>query len=490
MLKTQELLERLDLIEREQYADMIKQVNIPDFYKCIAQFSGLPISKVSDDAIAEYLTTWARNKYRFYKMLGNSLRLDQAFKYIRQGKDLKGDFDLLGKAYPAYYYWLKQFRSCTKNKIENDDLSWQLKDTLNDLQFNVIGSSLTHFFKSKIDAPDELVTKIGRLFENDEIEATYTISIHPVDMMLASENPYDWNSCYRLELDRSDSHADGCLAAALDDTSLITYVWDNEGEFSLYDNFKFKKVRYYRMRGWIAIEKEWKAIHFCGVYPGRSNYDDAFLQQLREIPEALVAKHAGVANSWRKNVYVQVKSGDWTNNRAQVKCLRDKYYGYSEFEDDKIYVNTELLPEPKGVIDSNDFHQLNIYTYNEYITCPCGCGTLLVGSDECVDEYEEGWYYNGEGFICDSFYQQEAEYKWCPYRDDYCTCGCYEDEGCDTECYTWQDNNPICSLDESEDCLDFDSEYVKEGIMQACEQCCSECPMWEKHKAKMEAEEE
>lgn len=488
MLKTQELLERLDLIDREMYADMIRQVNIPDFYKCIAQFSGLPISKVSDDAIAEYLTTWAKNKYRFYKMLGNSLRLDQAFKYERQDKNLRNDFDLLGKTYPAYYYWLRQFRTCTKNKIEADDISWQLKDVLNDLQFDIVGSSLTHFFKSKINAPDELVTKIGRLFENDTIEATYTISIHPVDMMLASENPYDWNSCYRLELDRSDSHADGCLAAILDDTSLITYVWDNEGEFSLYDQFKFKKIRYYRMRGWIAIEKEWRAIHFCGVYPGRQNYDDAFLQQLREIPEALVSKHTKTPNTWRKNIYVQVKSGDWTNNRAQVKCLRDKYYGYSEFDEDKIFVNSTLVPEPKEVQNSDDFKPIVITPYNEYITCPCGCGTLLVGSDECVDEYEEGWYYNGEGFICDNFYQQEAEYKWCPYRDEYCSCNCYEDESCDCECEIYQDNNPVCSLDNDYECEDPDFNEVKDGVMQACEGNCASCWRWERHQEAMKEE--
>lgn len=488
MLKTNELLERLDLIDREMYADMLKQVNIPDFYKCIAQFSGLPISKVSDHAVAEYLTTWAKNKYRFYKMLGNSLRLDQKFKYERQDKNLKGDFELLAKEYPAYYFWLKHFRSSTKNKIENDDLSWQLKDSLNELQFNIIGSSLTHFFKSKLNAPDELVTKLGRLFENDTIEATYTISIHPVDMMLASENPYDWNSCYRLELDRSDSHADGCLASILDTTSLITYVWDNEGEFSLYDQFKFKKIRYYRMRGWIAISEGWEAIHFSGVYPGRQNYDDAFLKQLREIPEALVAKHMKVSNTWRKNAYVQVKDETWTHNRAQVRCYRELYYGYSEFDEDRVYVNNDLLPLPEGVQNVSDFKPLVIKTYNEYITCPCGCGSLLVGSDECVDEYEEGWYYNGEGFMCDNFYQQEAEYKWCPYKDDYCTCGCYDDEECCCDCETYRDNNPVCSLDEEYECEDPDYEMVNNGVMQACEGNCAECWRWQQEQEAMKEE--
>ena len=81
MLKTQEILDKLNIEEREQYKDMIAAINIPDFYKCIAQLSGLQISKVSDDAIFSYLYTWCKNKYKYFKMLGNKTRLDQKFIY-------------------------------------------------------------------------------------------------------------------------------------------------------------------------------------------------------------------------------------------------------------------------------------------------------------------------------------------------------------------------------------------------------------------------
>ena len=90
------------------------------------------------------------------------------------------------------------------------------------------------------------------IFENDTITGTYTISIDPVDMMLASENPYNWQSCYRLETPNEASHADGCLAAILDSSSLITYIWDKEGKFNLY-NHDLKCIRYKRIREWIAI---------------------------------------------------------------------------------------------------------------------------------------------------------------------------------------------------------------------------------------------
>ena len=36
------------------------------------------------------------------------------------------------------------------------------------------GSSVTYFFKKYLNAPDELVTAIGRIYENQEIEGAYS----------------------------------------------------------------------------------------------------------------------------------------------------------------------------------------------------------------------------------------------------------------------------------------------------------------------------
>ena len=64
MLRTQTLIEKMD----KKYEPMLKQVNITDFTKCIAQFSGLQIQNIPDNVIEEYLTKWAINKYRFFQM--------------------------------------------------------------------------------------------------------------------------------------------------------------------------------------------------------------------------------------------------------------------------------------------------------------------------------------------------------------------------------------------------------------------------------------
>ena len=282
------------------------------------------------------------------------------------------------------------------------------------------------------------------------VEGIYTISIDPVDMMLASENPYNWQSCYRLAVDNDCSHADGCMAAILDDSSLITYVWNREGKFSLYNEYEFKNVRYYRMREWISISPNQTAIHFNAIYPGK-RYSEDFEKSLRKIVEDLVNKDA----TWKKNDY-------WDTN-----CNREQPYGYGEFDCYRIY----KIKDAKDEIWE---------TYNEQILCPCGCGDYLAGSD--WDDDYDGYEYNGEGFIAENFYPKEDDRNWCEYCDDYCE----RDEDCD-DCPHWNRAHPVCELNDDYDCSnsdeaeDDDKFDPYENNIVHCGDHCEGCPLYKIH---------
>ena len=422
------MLNKNDLLKDvtdEKYIPMLKEVNIPDFTKCIAQFSGLHIKDVSDEVIKEYLLTWARNKYKFYKMLGNKLKVDNLIQYDTQELDVEAKINELRKEFPAYALWLEGFRRADKNKMSRRDISYSLERTVDELfpQCNIDGCTITHFFKRYLQAPDELVTSLGRIWENQKIEGTYTISIDPVDMMFASENPYNWTSCYRLELCNDGSHADGCVAAILDNSSLITYVWNREGKMSLYDTYDFKCIRYFRMRQWIAISPKETAIHFNKIYPGKS-YSADFEKQLRKIVENLINKDAV-----------------WTRNESyQTNCHRSEPYGYGEYSYNYIY----------KIKDSEDEIW---FVYNEPIKCPCGCGGYIPGSDDAEDDDGDIYDYNGDGFTAENFYFREPEGEWCDYLDDYCT----DYENCEG-CVYWNRCHPECELD-----VDHTCEYADEA---------------------------
>ena len=424
---------------------MIEQVNIPDFYKCIAEFSGLGINEIDDYQMGEYLTTWAKNKYRFWKMLGNKIRVDQSFTYKKLRDNIKQEINDLEISYPTYSLWLDAFRRMTKNEIEMSNLEWSIRDKIPKIfpQTKLEGYSLTGFFKRMLNAPDDLITKLGAIFENDTIQATHTISIDPVDMMLASENPYDWDSCYRLETENTSSHADGCMAAVLDTKSLITYVWNNEGKLNIYDKYDFKNVRYKRMRQWIAISDKMTTVHFNTIYPGKT-YDDELEKSFREAVEIIVANYLEIRNMW--------KPLDWSSS---CTANRVNYYGYGEFSKGNMWYHSDAEPE-------------DIKVYDEPIICACGCGSIVDVSD---DDRE----YLGEGFTCRGF----SEGHWCEYIEDYCSCGdCTEEECCN--CDTWIDNHPTCSLDPDIECEDVDWDEARHGVMEANYEHCHSCPHWER----------
>lgn len=459
MLKTLELLNKTE----EKYHEMLKKVNIPDFTKCVAQFSGLEISEVSDKVIEEYLTTWAINKYRFFELFGKNTRIDRPISYLDTDRDITGRIRELEKQFPVWALWLEGFSRMKSNKISSDYFTWDFEMSVRRLfsHYNFEGSTITHFFKKQLNAPDELVTEIGKIFENQKIEATYTLSIDPVDMMLASENPYEWTSCYRLETPNDGSHADGCLAAILDSNVVISYIWNNEGEFKLYGKFLFKKIRYKRMRQWIAVSDSMSTLDFCAIYPGKDAYDKAFYRQLREYIETLIADFKGKKNTWKR-----IEDYKYCSDRENP-------FGYNEFGQFDLYCLAEEKPE-------------SIFVYTHPITCPCGCGINLMGSDN-DDDYD--YEYNGEGFNCGNF---EKKY-YCSLCDDYCDHDLDEEEdGYCRNCGYYLEEHPRCGLDEDLECEDMDQayNYGDGGKVHSCEENCHDCPRWERYLEKKEEEEE
>lgn len=462
MIKTQDVLNDLDIIDREKFKSMIQQVNIPDFVKCVSAFSGISIGELSDSQLIDYIITWANNKYEMWKMLGENIHKDFPFEYERQdnAEEIQNDIYALGKDYPAYSLWLLAFQNCRENKIKDIyDILATERDNIETLfpSFKIAGSTITHFFKRYLNAPDDLVTRIGTIFENNIIKATYTLSIDPVDMMLASENPYSWNSCYRLETPNECSHADGCMASVLDNATAIGYIWNREGKFKLYDNYSFKSIRYKRIRQWIAFSHKCSSIHFNAIYPGKDTYDGDFHKKIRLIVEGLVSDYYGYEDSWKRN------------NKG-IHAQRRLYYGYDEYSEEEIYYNTTVPIEEY------------IEVFNEPIECACGCGYVLPGSD--LDEYDDGYAeYNGHGFNCNNF----TELLYCEYTEgERCVQGISMNGECMCrKCDVYCDAHPYCGLEEGQEeeieCDFFGCDDVENGVVRCSEEHCSECEYYKEH---------
>lgn len=396
------MLLKKDLIESlgEEYAPMINQISIADFTKCVAYYAGLNINQVSDDAIEDYLKNWALHKKHFFEMLGNKTRVDTKITYESQDtNDYEQKYHELALEYPVYAPWFSELNYPRKNKIENlYSISWEFKNLCKKYfpHYTLEGSTITHFFKKCLNAPEDIINKIASFYEFNTITSNFTISIDPVDMMLASENPYNWRSCYRLDPTNDASHADGCLAAVLDSTSLITYAWNKSGDYLFEDScYTLKNVRYKRMREWISINNTFDAIHFNTIYPGKYNYPAKFNQQWRNIVETYVANYLEKENIWKRN--------ELNGYNYMYDCERFYSYGYGEWDNESIYY----------LKDRSEDSQVCFSSYDTEIICPCGCGCMVPGTDDDSD-----YSYCGGGLTFENFgdrweeeeYEEEEEY--------------------------------------------------------------------------------
>lgn len=459
MLLTKDLIKDVE----EKYVAMLKMVNIPDFTKCIAQFSGLDITEVSDSRIKEYLLLWAKNKYRFFKTLGDKLRYDTSIKYEASTLDIMNAMDNLSAAFPSFTPWLLGFHHMKQNKIDLNQVGGSTMSWLE--KFGKLsafeGTSLTRFFKYYLNAPDALISRISDIYEKSDNESYYTLSIDPVEMMLASESPYPgWTSCYRLE-HRSDSHADGCIAALLDSSHMIAYLWEEEGKFILYNKYHFSSIRYKIMRQWVSISPTMKSIYFCQLQPTKFRDRENLEKALRQKVEDKITKYLNIENKWRK--------------AEETSVERENDYGYNEYYLSRAYEHSSVEESESWMV------------FEEAYKCPCGCMEYLVPSCDVEDEYEDEamYYFTGEGFNCCSFQKNEI----CPHSGIYCrwAAECGNWETCQN-CYWWKQDNPVCSLDCETRCYE-NGNVDDDGVAQACSGECEGCPYWEDHIAAMKEDE-
>lgn len=429
----------------EKYREMIRKVNLVNFQKCLAMWSNLPIDELDKLTFIEYLRKWASNKYFIYELLGKELKMDFDFKFLKDSDEVYNEWRNLIRQYPEYGPWLNAFRRQKENNLrkrnnyDTDEAFYMVNNYFRDKKIDET-VSITHFCKRYLKCPDALVTGIGRIYENNEISSFFTISIDPVDIMTASENPYNWDSCYRLDPDYEDCHADGCVAALLDKTTFINYVWTREGNLDLYDTYELKNVRLKRMRQFAGVSKDLQNCFFCDIYPTKG-YGEEFEKKWREVVEAHLSQYLGKRNYWKK--------------LDEVPERFYEEYGWGEFR------------VPIYTLDIENEKRRLIQVYTEPIECLCGCRNTLDGA--------QGSKYLTGGFTHENFDRS----CWCEYCDDYCPYGSEDcDEYCCEECSYWREAHPKCDLDCMTEC-ENPCISVDDGFALSCPYDCKGCQVWE-----------
>lgn len=459
MLSRKELIEKND----EKYKLMLEQVNIPDFTKCVAAMANISITDVNDEVICRYLSTWAESKYDFFTMFGNKTSVDYRMVYKEETNDVDSQDYILNEIrnrFPVFNPWLEaifgdsyayKYNKISENEVDLYAFYTYVEKYLNKDYDSLKGQKITTFLQRELGAPEELLTEIAKIWENRTFNGYITASIDPVDIMLASENPYKWRSCYALD---GGGHSDGCLAAVLDNSSIITYTWDKQGKFKLLDEYDLKNIKYKQKRAFIEFNPERTLMHLNKIYP-QKNFSDEF------------------ENTWIKTV-TQFLNKEVTKIEEQsfIRINRVNPYGYSE---DRFGASLYRTPDYQE-------SSLDIHYYNNEIECPDGCGDTIPGTDSCE------WDWEGDRLIAEEFYMEEEEEEeepyYCPIIEDYC----YSYEGDDEchDCALYKEYYTKCENDHSKQCQRPFELYIEEVeddffVQEYNEDHCKGCPLAKYH---------
>lgn len=434
MLKTEELLEGIE----EKYHEMLKKVNFVDFTKCVATAANLPLERISNEAIKEYLHTWAKNKFHIFEIFGNQIEMTTD---VNVEKDtLSIEQELEDKVYKKYCRYVSLLEELCGRKGSSDYIKSILE---NKVKFGLSDYLINFFGEKKIKLPcywdknpvdlkltkalstlgveDGLINELGSIIENKSMASKYTVSIDPIDIMLASVSKYKWTSCYNLE---EGSYRDGCFAAVVDKTTMIGICWTNKDTIFL-DNKKYsiKDIKQKRRRHWILLNENGKELTFFQTYP---NDDRTANKIFREACEGMIAKQLEITDKWAT---------------TQVQVNRVYSYGYDERDrGDFVTVIHETLKEQK-------MEEIEYYT--DTFNCPCGCGSFIHCRETSEDMDEDESYQ--DGLNCDEYHEEQHE--WCDLADRECdSAGCMCSDCC-AGCSYYEDNNSD-DEEEVEECED------------------------------------
>ena len=90
------------------------------------------------------------------------------------------------------------------------------------------GTKLVKAFKNFIENEKSLIdiqNEASRIIQEDKIEGTLCLSVHPLDFLSLSENTYNWRSCHSLD----GEYRAGDLSYMMDKHTIICYLKGSDG---------------------------------------------------------------------------------------------------------------------------------------------------------------------------------------------------------------------------------------------------------------------
>lgn len=272
------------------------------------------------------------------------------------------------------------------------------------------GTKMLKSFKYFIKDPNtlsHLQNLASNIIQEDKVEGTLCLSVHPLDYLSLSENCHNWRSCHALDGD----YAEGNVSYMLDSSTVICYIKSDNGDIYRLPNFP-ESVRWNskKWRMLLFFSDEYNAMMAGRQYPMDI---EGILPMISENILKVLKLTRNKDLSWFDFLAAiglesrEVGWSDWDNsylfqfNSRDLQC-KHIYIG------DRIYpYNTNFITDGKNSRHFNDllsssFYKNPYYCYakedvreihfsigTEVPCLNCGSGHTigLMRCSTCLDEY-------------------------------------------------------------------------------------------------------
>ena len=247
---------------------------------------------------------------------------------------------------------IDDFITVLDTRWENGDLASFVEDmregffnnlTLHDYYYNDMvikkGTKLVKafkYFEKDKCALTDIQNYASRIIQEDKVEGTLCISVHPLDYLSTSENTYNWRSCHSLD----GEYRSGNLSYMTDKSTIICYLKSDKEE--VLPNFPFE----WNSKKWrvlLYFSCDWNMIMAGRQYPFATSAGLNFITE-ELLPKSGLSKSA----TWTK----------WHGELLHSMAFEDGT-GHFTFEDDYLPLGNNLIKLKELVIDREGSMQFN-----------------------------------------------------------------------------------------------------------------------------------
>ena len=209
------------------------------------------------------------------------------------------------------------------------------------------------YFEEDKCALTDIQNYASRIIQEDKIEGTFCISVHPLDYLSVSENTYNWRSCHALD----GEYRSGNLSYMVDKSTVVCYLKSDKEE--VLPNFPFE---------WNS--KKWRVLLYFStdwnmIMAGRQ-YPFATAAGLDFITKKMLAASGLCRNStWTKWHGELLHSMAFADGDGEF-CFEDAYVPVGNM----LVKLNELVTDREGSMQFNDLLKSSCYTplyaYRQY----------------------------------------------------------------------------------------------------------------------------